>query len=40
LTLHRLEDILQGQMDLILDPVITHFQAEALKGEKNFSRII
>jgi len=40
LTLHRLEDILQGQMDLILDPVITYFQAEALKGEKNFSKII
>jgi peptide chain release factor 1 len=40
LTLHRLEDILHGQMDLVLDPVITHFQAEALKGEKNFSKII
>jgi len=40
LTLHRLEDILQGQMDLILDPVITHFQAEALKGKENSSRII
>jgi peptide chain release factor 1 len=32
LTLYRLEDVLQGQMDMILDPVITHFQAEALKG--------
>ncbi|MBN1830872.1 MAG: peptide chain release factor 1 [Deltaproteobacteria bacterium] len=40
LTLHRLEDILQGQMDLILDPIITHFQTEALKGEKGFSKII
>jgi peptide chain release factor 1 len=40
LTLHRLEDILQGQMDLILDPVITHFQAEALKGEENSSKIV
>jgi peptide chain release factor 1 len=40
LTLHRLEDILQGEMDLILDPVITHFQAEALKGAENSSRII
>ena len=35
LTLHRLEDILQGEMDLILDPVITYFQTEALKGEEN-----
>jgi peptide chain release factor 1 len=33
LTLHRLEDILQGEMDLVLDPVITYFQAEALKGQ-------
>jgi peptide chain release factor 1 len=40
LTLYRLEDILQGQMDLILDPVITHFQAEALKGEKSLSKIM
>lgn len=33
LSLYRLEDILQGQLDMILDPLITHFQAEALKGE-------
>ena len=33
LSLHRLEDVLQGQMDMILDPLITHFQAESLKGE-------
>jgi peptide chain release factor 1 len=33
-TLHRLEDVLQGQMDMLIDPLITHFQAEALKGEK------
>jgi len=32
LTLYKLEDILQGQLDMILDPLITHFQAEALKG--------
>jgi peptide chain release factor 1 len=31
LTLYRLEDVLQGQLDGILDPLITHFQAEALK---------
>ncbi len=32
LTLYKLENVLQGQLDLILDPLITHFQAEALKG--------
>jgi peptide chain release factor 1 len=31
-TLHRLEDVLEGQMDMLIDPLITHFQAEALKG--------
>ncbi len=34
LTLYRLEDVLQGQLDMILDPLMTHFQAEALKGEQ------
>ncbi|MBN1850182.1 MAG: peptide chain release factor 1 [Deltaproteobacteria bacterium] len=34
LTLYKLEAILEGQLDLILDPLITHFQAEALKGQK------
>lgn len=32
LTLYQLEDILQGQLDMIIDPLITHFQAESLKG--------
>jgi len=32
LTLYRLETVLQGNLDLILDPLITHFQAEALKA--------
>jgi len=31
LTLYKLEDILQGQLDLVIDPLITHFQTEALK---------
>lgn len=31
-TLHRLEEVLQGQMDMLIDPLITYFQAEALKG--------
>ena len=33
LTLYKLEDILQGQFDMIIDPLITYYQAEALKGE-------
>ena len=35
LTLYKLEDILQGQLDLLIDPLITHFQAEALKNHSN-----
>jgi protein subunit release factor A len=30
--LYRLDTVLQGNLDLILDPLITHFQAEALKA--------
>jgi peptide chain release factor 1 len=33
LTLYRLENVIQGQLDMVLDPLITHFQAEELKGE-------
>ena len=33
LTLYKLENVLQGQLDLVLDPLITYFQTEALKGE-------
>ena len=33
LTLYKLEDVLQGQLDMIIDPLITYFQAEALKGK-------
>jgi peptide chain release factor 1 len=31
LTLYKLESVLQGELDLIIDPLITHYQAEALK---------
>jgi len=31
LTLYKLESTLQGEVDLIIDPLITHFQTEALK---------
>jgi peptide chain release factor 1 len=33
LTLYKLEDVMQGNLDLVIDPLITYFQAEALKGE-------
>ncbi len=32
LTLYKLDDVLAGHLDLILDPLLTHFQAEALKA--------
>jgi peptide chain release factor 1 len=34
LTLYRLDSVLQGEIDPILDPLITHFQAEALKADQ------
>jgi len=33
LTLYRLESILEGELDEIIDALTTHYQAEALKGE-------
>jgi peptide chain release factor 1 len=33
LTLYKLENILQGQFDMIIDPLNNHFQAEILKGK-------
>jgi peptide chain release factor 1 len=32
LTLHKLEDILAGNLTLLLDPLHAHFQAEAIKN--------
>jgi len=32
LTLHRLDNVLMGNIDEIIDPLITHYQAEALKS--------
>ena len=32
LTLYKLDNILQGDLDLVIDPLITHFQSEALKN--------
>ena len=32
LSLHRLEDILNGNLDLLLEPLLLHYQTEALKA--------
>ena len=32
LTLFKLEDIMQGQLDPIIDPLLTHHQTELLKS--------
>jgi peptide chain release factor 1 len=34
LTLYRLESILQGGVDLLIEELMTFYQAQALKGEK------
>ena len=31
LTLYKLEGLLQGDLELVIEPLITHFQTEALK---------
>ncbi len=33
LTLYKLEDVMNGNLDLVIDPLNAYFQAEALKGE-------
>jgi peptide chain release factor 1 len=33
LTLYRLEGVLEGELDEVIDPLTTHYQAEALKGQ-------
>jgi peptide chain release factor 1 len=32
LTLYKLEDILQGSLDPVIEPLVNHYQTEALKG--------
>lgn len=34
LTVYKLEGVLQGDLDIFVDPLITHFQAQALKAGK------
>jgi peptide chain release factor 1 len=33
LTVHRLSDVLDGDLDLLIDPAVAHFQAERLNNE-------
>ena len=33
LTLYKLDSVLEGELDLIVEPLITHFQTESLKGQ-------
>lgn len=35
LTLYKLDAFLEGSLDEVIDPLITHFQAEALKGTES-----
>lgn len=37
LTLHRIDEIMSGQVDLVIEPLVTHYQAEALKRSENNS---
>jgi len=39
LTLYRLESILEGELDEIIDALTNHYQAEALKGQEEGSKI-
>jgi peptide chain release factor 1 len=39
LTLYRLSEVLEGELDGIIDALITHYQTEALKGEMDNSNI-
>jgi len=32
-TTHALSDVMSGSLDIVIDPLITHFQAEALKNQ-------
>ncbi len=35
LTIHQLDAVMSGDLELLIDPIITHFQAEALKNQSN-----
>jgi len=33
LTIHQISDVMSGKMELLIDPLVTHYQAEALKNQ-------
>ena len=33
LTIHRLPALLEGDLDPLIEPILTHFQSESLKEE-------
>ncbi|MFB3885632.1 MAG: peptide chain release factor 1 [Thermodesulfobacteriota bacterium] len=39
LTLYRIGEILEGELDEVIDALTTHYQAEALKGEMENSKV-
>lgn len=34
LTIHQIDAVMSGEFDILVDPLVTHFQAEALKQQK------
>jgi peptide chain release factor 1 len=34
LTTHQLEKVLEGELDVLIDPILAHFQTEALAHEQ------
>ena len=34
LTIHQLEKVLEGELDVLIGPILAHFQAEALAQQK------
>ena len=35
LTIHQLEKVLEGELDVLIDPILSHFQAEALAQQRD-----
>ena len=35
LTLHSLDGVMNGELDQVIDPLVAHHQAEALKGQSS-----
>jgi peptide chain release factor 1 len=34
LTIHQIDAVMSGEFEILIDPLVTHFQAEALKHQK------